>query len=90
MWRALQRWFSDAEVKKLAEEIDAHMTKVVDLGLRGEALQRRVDNLVQRTSMRLKRAGIGHERDEEDERILAEIRARSRDNGGGFDDGPRW
>lgn len=83
MFRTLRRWFSDAETKKLAEEVDQLLHRVADLGIKCESMQLRVDRHMHKLQMRDLRQ---RERDtgitDEDRRILDEIRARSGGNGG--------
>jgi hypothetical protein len=85
MLRTVRRWFLDAEVRDLAKDVDLMRDRVMDYGHKVDGLQGRIERLVQRTSMRLARAGV--EVDPRDEEIWREIRAR-RGNGDDLPDDP--
>lgn len=87
MLRTVRRWFTEAEVKKLGEEVDSLIERHQDYGHKIEGLSMRLERFLNRTSMRALRSERATE--DRDREILDEIRARS-GNGGQEPNPEEW
>jgi hypothetical protein len=79
MLRTVRRWFSDAETKQLAEDVDRLADRFQDIGHKLEGMQLRIERHLNKLQMREARGARGT-RDglsAEDRAILDDLRAQS-------------
>jgi len=83
MLRTVRRWFSDAETKQLAEDIDRLVDRFQDLGHKLEGMQLRIERHLNKLQMREARGARGAQQRDglsaEDRAILDDLRAQSGD-----------